>query len=322
MKEKKNSVNTSSNRECLPGTVITGKWRSSRFIIKRILGSGANGTVYLVHKVGHRELYALKMGYDTLDLQSEINVLTSVQSQRKQQDEQEGRIHRPYLLEVDDYSVPSGEIPFYVMRYVKGSPLHRFIKHRGREWLGLVGLRLLEKLRDLHRSGFIFGDLKPENVMVTDYGEVELIDYGGVSSVGRSVKQFTEWYDRGYWNAGSRISDEGYDLFSFAVLCIHILHANGLNGVNASHLPQTRNASDLLALVSRSKELKPYASWLTKAIRGEFTGSHQAFRLWKEQVYKPVNLHKNHSKTTRQLKNAFAISFLILCGAIFLAFRL
>lgn len=114
------------------------------------------------------------------------------------------------------------------MRYVEGKPLHHFLSKNGPDWLGLVGLGLLEKLRTLHECGFVFGDLKPENVMVSKYGEVELIDFGGTSPIGRSVKQFTEWHDRGFWNAGSRISDEGYDLFAFAVLCLRLLNEEGL----------------------------------------------------------------------------------------------
>jgi len=320
MREKGNAVITSSNPEYSAGTVITGKWRNSRFVIQRVLGRGANGTVYLVQKAGYRERYALKMGNDTLELQSEINVLTSLQIQRKQKDKQEGIAHRPYLLEVDDYSERHREIPFYVMRYVEGSPLHRFIRKRGQEWISIVGLRLLEKLRELHQLGFVFGDLKPENVMVSEYGEVELIDYGGVSSIGRSVKQFTEWYDRGYWNAGTRGSDEGYDLFAFAILCIHLIHGEGLRAVATQHLPQTRSVSDLLFLVQRSHKLKPYAGWLTKAIRGEFEGSDQAWNLWKQQINKPVfTKNKPSDKTPRWLRYAFTFSFLLLCGVVCLA---
>ncbi len=322
MRKKGHSVITSSNPEYSTGTVITGKWQNSRFVIQRVLGSGANGTVYLVQKDGYRERYALKMGNDTLELQSEINVLTSLQTQRKRKDKQQGVTHRPYLLEVDDYSVRHREIPFYVMRYVEGSPLNWFIRKRGKEWIGIVGLRLLEKLRELHQLGFVFGDLKPENVMVSEYGEVELIDYGGVSSKGRSVKQFTEWYDRGYWNAGTRGSDEGYDLFAFAVLCIHLIHGDALKAAASQHLPQTRSMSDLLSLVQRSHRLKPYSSWLNKAIRGEFEGSDQASILWKQLIYKPAHpTGKPLRGTPRWLRYAFTFSILLLCCVVYLAVR-
>lgn len=313
---------TTSSRPAYPaGTVITGKWRKSRFVIRRVLGQGANGIVYLVQKAGYRNLYALKMGYDTLDLQSEINVLTSLQSQHKRQDGHKDNFKMPFLLEVDDYKGQEKDIPFYVMRYIEGGPLHHFIRRRGQEWIGLTGLRLLSRLNGLHQFGFIFGDLKPENVMVSNVGQVELIDYGGVSSIGRSVKQFTEWYDRGYWNAGTRSSDEGYDLFAFAVLMIQLVNEEGLKAA-AQQLPQTRNITELISLINRSPKLRPYGGWLHRAIRGEFTGSQEAMKMWKEQIYTPAVSGRSPGKTPRWLINAFALSIMILCFAFYWVFFL
>lgn len=312
MKEKGCSVITSSNPAYPAGTVITGKWRKGRFIIRRVLGQGANGIVYLVQKEGASHPYALKMGYDTLDLQSEINVLMSLQSKRKAADPLKNGPRMSFLLEVDDFKGEDGDIPFYVMRYIRGSSLSHFMRKRGKEWMGLTGLRLLEKLNGLHRSGFIFGDLKPENVMVSDVGQVELVDYGGVSSIGRSVKQFTEWYDRGYWNAGSRTSDEGYDLFAFAVLIIQLLNEEELKKTAAQHLPQTRSPGQLLSLIQRSPKLKPYSEWLRRAIRGEFSGSQEALKLWKDTIYAPALVGRLPGKTPRWLMNAFALSIVIV----------
>ena len=275
-----------------------------------MLGKGANGRVYLVQRPGRTERYALKMGYDTLDLQSEINVLNTLKEQMSVQ----------YLVEADDHQDISGEVPFYVMRYIEGSQLQRFIRSRGREWLGLVGLKLLEKLTVLHRSGYIFGDLKPENVMVSAYGQVELIDYGGVSAVGRSVKQFTEWYDRGYWNAGSRTGDEAYDLFSFAVMCIQLLDEESLKAASAQ-LPQVRSAADLQVALRKSPQLRPYAGWLSRALAGGFADSREALNHWKASMYSPSMWDGGQGKTPRWLKNSFVMSLVILGCAVYLFLR-
>lgn len=278
--------------------------------MERMLGKGANGRVYLVQRPGHRERYALKVGYDTLDLQSEINVLKMLKKQMSDH----------YLVEADDHQDDSGDVPFYVMRYIEGSQLQRFIRARGIEWLGLVGLRLLQKLSVLHRSGFVFGDLKPENVMVSNYGHVELIDYGGVSAVGRSVKQFTEWYDRGYWNAGSRTGDEAYDLFSFAVMCIQLLDEGVLRTASAQ-LPQLRSVSDLQAALRKSPQLKPYADWLKRALAGEFAGSREAVNHWKSTIYAPSRPDHKQGTTPLWLRNSFIMSLIILGCAVYLFLR-
>nr|WP_189031503.1 serine/threonine protein kinase [Paenibacillus albidus] len=311
----------SSNPPYPAGTVVAGKWRGNRYVVERLLGRGANGTVYLVKREGRREWYALKVGYDTLDLQSEINVLTSLQSCRKR-NEHRARRENPlssFLLEADDF-VDGNNVPFYVMRYVQGKPLHLFLSKNGPSWLGLVGLKLLNNIRKLHECGFVFGDLKPENVMVSDYGEAELIDFGGASPIGRSVKQFTEWHDRGFWNAGSRTGDEGYDLFAFAILCLRLLNEQGLKTA-ATQLPQTRNVEELLRL-ARTLPDKKLASWLILAIKGGFSGSEQAMQTWKEHIYTPRTAKQENIATPRWLKSAFALSLFVLAITMFWLFRL
>lgn len=310
----------SSNPSYPTGTLINGKWRGNRYIVERMLGRGANGTVYLVQREGRRERYALKIGYDTLELQSEINVLTSLQSRRKR-NEHRARHENPlssYFLEADDFA-NGDNIPFYVMRYVEGKPLHHFLSKNGPDWLGLVGLGLLEKLRTLHECGFVFGDLKPENVMVSKYGEVELIDFGGTSPIGRSVKQFTEWHDRGFWNAGSRISDEGYDLFAFAVLCLRLLNEEGLKKA-ALQLPQTRSVDELFKL-ARNLPNKKLSSWICMALKGGFSGSADATEVWRNHIYNSRRKRPDSMDTPRWLKNAFALSLFLLAFTIYWVFR-
>lgn len=305
-------MTTLSNPGYPPGTVIKGKWRNSRYIVERMLGKGANGKVYLVHRAGVRERYALKVGYDALDLQSEINVLNALKEQMPD----------PYLVEADDHHDGSGEVSFYVMRYIEGSPLHHFIRKRGADWIGLLGLKLLEKLTVLHASGYAFGDLKPDNVMVSAYGRVELIDYGGVSPFGRSVKQFTEWYDRGYWNAGSRTGDVAYDLFSFAVMCIGLLDEKSLREASCQ-LPQTRSVADLQLVLRRNLIFKPYAVWLNKALSGDFADSREALNEWRKRIYEGSgrNVRPHPGRTPRWLKNAFGLSLVIMALTIYFFFR-
>lgn len=302
-----------------PGTVVTGKWKQGKYVILRTLGKGANGIVYLVQREPGGGRYALKMGFNGVDLQSEINVLTSLESQYSQA----GRESASYLKEVDDYRINGTDIPFYVMKYVRGEPIHHFIRKHGSDWITITGLRLLKKLAELHRMGFIFCDLKPQNVLVTRYGEVELIDYGGVSPAGRSAKQFTEWYDRGYWNAGSRVADPGYDVFSFALLLIHLLEGDELQRLAGESLPQLRGMGPLSVLIQRSERLSPYKGWLGQAVQGKFESAEMAFLHWKKHVYGPVK-RQSESRSEpapRWLIPSFALSALIMAGAIMFLLR-
>jgi len=55
------------------GTVIIGKWNRHRYEIVRMLGSGANGVVYLAES--SFGLTAIKISIDSVSIISEVNVL-------------------------------------------------------------------------------------------------------------------------------------------------------------------------------------------------------------------------------------------------------
>lgn len=256
---------------CLPeGFVITGRWNGHVYRVLGLLGEGANGKVYLVRQ--GRDLFALKMGFDLPDLQSEINILKSLM--------QGSAEYRGFMTDVDDIRLGARCLPFYVMRYVKGLPPLTFIRKYGPEWFHVIGGGLLRKLANLHRSGWAFCDLKQENVLVTGNGKVELIDFGGLTPIGKPVRQFTEFSDRGYWNAGSRTADEGYDLFAFAILCLQLAAKKPDFAQFAGWLPQNRHTGELVATIRACPLLQPYAPVLVRAVQGAYRSSPDALTDW------------------------------------------
>jgi serine/threonine-protein kinase len=270
-------VTTSVDVNLTAGTLVKGKWNQNLYRIERSLGEGENGKVYLVKKGS--AFFAMKLGFDSVDHQSEVNVL-------KQLMKNEGSSSR-FLVDVDDYHSGGKDYPFYIMKYIKGSHITDFVKNKGEQWLGLLGLHLLKKLTNLHANGYVFGDIKMENILVSGYGTVELIDFGGVTQKGRAVKQFTEIYDRGYWGAGTRIADEAYDLFALAILFMQ-LSDQSHDWFSKHLLPQNRTL-DLLKeklMLEPSKELQLYTPFLKKALDGDFTSSTQAYGAWKALFYK------------------------------------
>ncbi|MDQ6420715.1 serine/threonine protein kinase [Paenibacillus sp. LHD-117] len=304
-------MTTSFNFELRRGTIVVGKWKGGRYRVERLLGEGANGKVYLVQK--DRDWYALKVGADAVDLQSEINVLKSLAKQK-------GQGIEPFLFDVDDLYGPSGkEYPFYIMRYVRGATLDAYLKQQGAQWFPLVGLNLLGKLAKLHRAGWAFGDLKVENVMVADYGHVELVDFGGVTAIGKSIRQFTEIYDRGYWNSGSRSADTKYDLFSFAVLCIQLHESKRLHALTKELLPQNRSTLELTALLGSSPALKPVAGWLKKALEGGFADAAEGAEAWRLLMHRRET--RRQSATPGWLKGLAATTSVLLAISIYWLLR-
>jgi len=303
---------TTSYKPAFPaGTTVTGKWNKARYRIERPIGEGANGKVYLVSRGSSH--YAMKMGFDAVDHQSEVNVLTHLSTKP-------GTFQR-YLVDADDFHWQGIDISFYVMKYVKGQQLSVFLKQRGQEWLGLVGLNLLGKLKELHAHGWVFGDIKMENILVSGYGDVELVDFGGVTPKGRAVKQFTEIYDRGYWGAGSRTADEAYDLFSFAVL---FMQAGGIKesmprqqAVSGGRTPEL-----LIAELDKDSNHGWLSAFLRKALMQQFPSSKDAYAEWRRLMHAPEAgksraAHKGKSRGG-WLKASFVGSLLLFLGAIYL----
>lgn len=269
-------VTTSSDKQPYPkGTEIRGKWNGKHYRLERLLGLGSNGQVYLA-TAGNRVGCAVKIGHEAAELQGEVNILTSIDQSQKQRS--------PFLLDVDDGVLEGKKVPFYVMRYIAGIPVKSYLNDHGSHWLGVVGYRLIERLTELHEAGWVFGDIKSDNVLVGEYGRVELVDFGGASAIGRSVRQFTEIYDRGYWSAGSRIADPAYDHFAVAMLWLHALDGKRLIQLTKTLLPQNRHPRELMKLIGSNPKLLPLESWMEKALTGRFADTREAGREWREAV--------------------------------------
>ena len=69
---------------------------------------------------------------------------------------------------------------YIAMELVRGAPMRRWIKDRGTaipmriRWL----LQLADALGAAHRLGIVHRDVKPENVLIDDKGQVKVVDFG------------------------------------------------------------------------------------------------------------------------------------------------
>ncbi|RKP45412.1 serine/threonine protein kinase [Cohnella endophytica] len=303
-------MTTSSNEQRpLPkGTEIRGRWNGKQYRLERLLGLGSNGHVYLASSgIGYRSACAVKLGFETSELQGEANILASLDSSEK------GRV--PFLLDVDDAVIDGKNIPYYVMRYIPGSPIQAYLRQHGPQWLGVVGFRLLERLAQLHEAGWAFGDIKSDNVLVGEYGRVELVDYGGASAIGRSVRQFTEIYDRGYWFAGSRIADPAYDHFSVAMLWLHALEGKRLVQLTRTLLPQNRHPRELMKLVRSNARLAPLESWMEKALNGKFENTKEASEEWRSVFRSSQRLKAPEDRVPRWMAGLLGGAILLSVSA-------
>ncbi|SFM30943.1 serine/threonine protein kinase [Salibacterium qingdaonense] len=258
--EKMNSQSKNQAFDLVPGTAWTGKWNQNPYKIIKTLGKGANGVVYLAHtRTGQK---AVKIGEDKMSLTSEVNVLRAFSKVQ-------GNVLGPSLLDVDDL-IWKGEVyPFFCMEYLEGETLLDFAKKRGTEWIPVFMVQLLGDLDRLHQEGWIFGDLKPDNLIITGPpSRVRWFDVGGTTKQGRAVKEYTEFYDRGYWGLGDRKAEPSYDLFAAAMILIETAYPRRFDKpVGAS---SEKTLSLLRRYIQHSPPLAAYQNVLLRALKGEY----------------------------------------------------
>ncbi len=251
------------NQECrlAIGTRVLGKWHKKPYKIVRKLGAGTSGTVYLADSAAG--LVALKIGSDSMSITSEVNVL-------KHFSKVQGKSLGPSLFDVDDLLVNGKTYPFYVMEYVKGEPFIPYMQDRGNEWLALLMIQLLGDLQRLHIAGWVFGDLKPDNLLVAGPpARVRLLDVGGTTLIGRAIKEYTEFFDRGYWELGSRKAEPSYDLFAVGMIMINCGYPSRFEKTGDNPLKCIKKRID------EQPFLHPYRTIIIRALQGHYIEANE-----------------------------------------------
>jgi len=137
----------------------------TRYELVSELGRGGMGVVYLARDTALDREVALKIVDRVHAGGREARVLA--------------RLEHPGIVPVHDF----GELPdgraFYAMKRVRGDRLDRWLA-AGRDVAErlAVFLRVCDAVAFAHAHGVVHRDLKPENVMVGEFGEVLVLDWG------------------------------------------------------------------------------------------------------------------------------------------------
>ncbi|MCA9128466.1 MAG: serine/threonine protein kinase, partial [Planctomycetales bacterium] len=100
-----------------------------------------------------------------------------------------GQLEHPGIVPVYEIGVDQNLLPFYTMKQVRGETLAHRIKtlhaNQSQQEFQILLRQLLDRFRDVchtvayaHRSQVIHRDLKPANIMVGEFGETILLDWG------------------------------------------------------------------------------------------------------------------------------------------------
>ncbi|QRF22368.1 phosphotransferase [Alicyclobacillus sp. TC] len=198
-----------------PGQVLVGKWQKNSYRILQPLGQGANGEVYLAQSIMNKQEVALKISSNSHEIAGEWRLLRQLSAVSHA---------LPKPIELDD--AQHAPLYFYSMERIAGQPLTKVHQHLRQTEIDRLFAAYLQVLHEFHQAGFAFSDVKPENLLVesgTDGRlQARVVDIGGVSAFGRSVRQYTPTSDRAYFGLGTRSADAMYDLVGLSLVFLQL----------------------------------------------------------------------------------------------------
>jgi len=141
------------------------------------LGRGGMGEVYRVHDPDFDRPLALKV------MRAELAHQPGAESRFLAEARITGRLQHPGIPPVHELGRLDDGRPFLAMKLIEGRTLHELLKERPTPAGGLPRFvtifgQVCQAVGYAHNQGVIHRDLKPHNVMVGAFGEVQVMDWG------------------------------------------------------------------------------------------------------------------------------------------------
>ncbi len=148
--------------------------------LEKRLGQGAFGIVFRAIQVPLDRNVAVKILHDS-DGDSEARNLKR-KNEFLREAQFTGRLEHPNIVPIHDIGLTinsNGKVnPFYAMKEIRGVSWQDTIGSKTREENLLVFQQVVNAIRFAHDKNIIHCDLKPDNVMLGEFGEVLIVDWG------------------------------------------------------------------------------------------------------------------------------------------------
>ncbi len=172
--------------------ISEGQVISGRYEIKRLLGSGGMGAVYLAEdRVLEGNKVALKILHDEMTRDQELTkrFLREVQLMHQ--------VNHKNVVRTYDVGLEGSSI-YFTMEFVSGEPLVEIldsISHKGHvsiERIANLTIQICEGLEAIHQSEILHRDLKPQNIMVLPNDVIKITDFGVARPKDSTLTQHNE----------------------------------------------------------------------------------------------------------------------------------
>ena len=171
---------------------LIGKTLDGLYTVRELIGTGGMANVYKAvvgpgGPVPEGTVVAVKV------LRQELMHDPDLVRRFKNESKAISLLNHPNIVKVYDVSV-SENLQYIVMEYVDGMTLREYLNERGgkltsRETVHFIS-QILKALDHAHRNGVVHRDIKPQNIMLLDNGQLRMMDFG-IARISRAENQLT-----------------------------------------------------------------------------------------------------------------------------------
>lgn len=202
---------------------LSGRVLDARYRVDRVVGHGGMGTVYEGFDNRLERVVAVKVMNDHLGYEPGLADRFVTEARAA------ARLSDPHVVAVYDRGRTADAL-YLIMEYVPGRTLRSELAFGGRlpvaralEILSAV----LKALQAAHSAGFVHGDIKPENVLLGDRGEIKVTDFGLARAIEDGDHRASLLIGTAAYlapeQALDRIPDPRSDLYSTGILLFEML---------------------------------------------------------------------------------------------------
>ena len=143
--------------------------------IKKLLGEGGMGNVYLAEHAQLGRKVAIK------SLHQQLVKNEGLSARFKKEASTMELLKHPKIVDLHDF-VEEADGLFLVMEYVEGLPLDEYIRKKSGpipyETVIPMMTQILDAFSYAHSKGIVHRDIKPSNILITNNGDVKILDFG------------------------------------------------------------------------------------------------------------------------------------------------
>ncbi|GIZ53677.1 hypothetical protein NCCP691_36910 [Noviherbaspirillum aridicola] len=299
-----------------------GDTLNNRFVLEECIGFGGMGMVYKALDLRKLEASDRKpyIAIKVLNVQFRAHPKSLIALQREAKKAQ--TLAHPNIVAVYDFD-RDGNTVYLTMEYLQGKPLSQVL--RDPEFRGMPfadAMRIVDgmgrALAYAHERGFVHCDFKPANVILTDRGEVKVIDFG----IARAINKPTEDSEATVFDPGSlggltpayasaemlehRDPDPRDDIYALACIAYELL--TGRHPFERQTAAQARNA----ALTPRRPPGLGLGPW--RALRRGLAFSRDARTPSVQQFLHEMGTHERRGRPLAAIAGGTAIAALLSAG--------